>query len=101
MITLLERSGCRKPMLSLRIGPPEGSASNAEPDVHDVAVADSIISPLGPQEAHLPPLGHPARLGEVVVRDHLGANEPPLEVAVNGPGCLGRQGPVPDRPGPD
>src|SRR5262249_9142502 len=58
---------CWNLMFPLRIGYLGGSASNAEADVHHVAVPDSIVSTFGPQEPQFPGFGHPARLREVVV----------------------------------
>ncbi len=66
--------------------------SDVEPEVDDVAVPDHIVLALG---AELPGLLGPllALAGdEVLVGDHLGADEAPLEVGVDDPGGLGRLG---------
>src|SRR5258705_9802468 len=55
----------RAPLFSYGLGRREVSPSHAEADVHDVAVPNSIVSSFGPQEAHLPRLGHGPRPDEV------------------------------------
>src|SRR5689334_557788 len=87
--------------MSLTLGGPEGFLSDAEAEVPDVAVTDFIVSPFGPQEPALPCLSHGLGANEIVVGDDLGADEPALQVAVDGACRLWSGSPVADCPGPN
>src|SRR5438552_2780875 len=71
---------------------------DVEPEVHHVAVLDDVLAAF---EAHLPVLFRTllALAGdEVRIRDHLGADEPLLEIGVDHAGGLRRGVAVVDRP---
>ena len=77
-----------------------GYGLDGEADVEDVALADDVLLALHPNEAlRLRGVHRPGR-DEVVVADHLGADEPAFQVRVDHAGGFGRLGAAPDLPGP-
>ena len=69
-------------------------------ELHDVAVAHDVVLAFDAGLARGAGGGHGARRDQVVVGDHLGLDEAPLEVAVDDAGRLRCRGAGLDRPGP-
>src|SRR5690606_17318391 len=78
-----------------------GGASHDEPEQRDVAVLDDVVLPRGADEALLPGSLLGPGGDEVVPGEGLGADEPPLEVAVDVAGGLRRARALADGPGAD
>src|SRR4051812_15432771 len=76
------------------------AASHVEAELHHVAVLHHVVLALDPRLTAGTRFGHRTGVDQVLVRDHLGLDEALLEVGVDDPGCLGRRGALPDRPGP-
>src|SRR5689334_9872374 len=74
------------------------SALHGKPKVDDVAVAHDVVLALEAELPRLAALRLAAEADEVLVRDHLGADEAALDVAVDLAGGLERRGPAADGP---
>src|SRR5581483_8239608 len=74
--------------------------SDVEADLEYVAIDDFILLALDPQLARLSGPGPGTELEQFVPVDHLGPDEPSLQVRMDHPGTLGGFGPGPERPGP-
>src|SRR5690606_23530805 len=82
------------------VTPPSGArGSDVEEEVHDVAVLHDVLLALHPQLPLGARVGDAARLHQVLVAHHLGADEAALEVGVDLAGRLRRLGAALDGPG--
>src|SRR3989304_5303902 len=77
----------------------QAGASDAEQDVHHVAVLDEVLLPLAAQAAVPLRLREPARRQQLIPADHLRPDEPPLDVRVDATGRLQGGRPGGQRPG--
>ena len=75
--------------------------SDVEPDMHDVAVGDDVLLPLHLQLAGFLHRMFGPVLDEHRVRNHLGPDEPSLQVRVDASRRLTSSRSTPDRPRPD
>src|SRR5947208_8789000 len=78
----------------------KSSRLHREPEVDDVAVLDDVVLALEPQLPRLAALGLAPEAHELVVGDHLGADEAALDVAVDLARRLEGRRAAADRPGP-
>src|SRR5580765_5739085 len=76
----------------------ERAALHGKPEVDDVAVAHDVVLALEAELPRLAALRLAAQADEVLVRDHLGADEAALDVAVDLAGRLERRRAPADRP---
>ena len=82
-------SAARRPDRPSRIARRDPRAgSHVEAELHHVAVGDHVVLALHPEPADVAGLGPAAHLEQFVPVDHLGPDEPPLEVGVDHPGAL-------------
>src|SRR3972149_5570701 len=77
----------------------QAAASDAEEDVHHIAVLDEVLLPLAAQAAVPLRLREAARRQELIPADHLRPDKPPLDVCVDATGRLQGGGPGRQRPG--
>jgi len=70
----------------------ERAALHGKPEVDDVAVAHDVVLALEAELPRLAALRLAAQADEVLVRDHLGADEAALDVAVDLAGRVERGG---------
>src|SRR5262249_35903725 len=83
-------------------GEGEWLARDVEAEVADLAVADDVVLAFETELTARAKVGHRAAGGdEVVVRVHLGADEPARDVRVDGAGGVLRARAARDRPGAD
>src|SRR3989338_5399956 len=90
-------SACRRREPSVKANP--AASSDAEQDVHHVAVLDRVLLPLAAQTAVLLRLREAARLQQLIPADHLRPHEPPLDVRVDATRRLQRRRADGHRPG--
>src|SRR3954471_25011430 len=83
-------------------GPPRGwhsDGSDAEAELDHVAVLDDVVLALQAHLAQLTGLRPGADVEQLVPLDHLGPDEPALEVGVDAPGALRRGRALEEGPG--
>src|SRR3989304_454577 len=74
-------SACRRREPFVKANP--AASSDAEQDVHHVAVLDKVLLPLAAQTAVLLRLRETARRQQLIPADHLRADEPALELRMD------------------
>src|SRR5580658_9165868 len=79
--------------------PPEPLDSYVESEVHDVAHLHYVLPALAADAPGRAQRLHGLVLHVILVRDDLGPDEAPLDIAVNRAGRLGRLRPLANRPG--
>src|SRR4026207_1769024 len=78
-----------------------GPASNGEAKMDDIGVFDDVLFSFQAELAGLFTLGFVAMNHEVIIRDHFGANESALDIAMDPSRSLARHRSLRDRPSSD